>query len=237
MKSLSCRRPRPAPRTVGGPRGHVSMFPQRVGTRPAGCRALPPTIFFFVGQLHRVDHQPPRVACCRRRQFSARHLGGARRRQGGAHRQRAPSSPADRAPPPTDPVQDGGLLGPRCSLRAWPAFRAFRRRRRPSAGRFRRLSAPASPGIFTAISLWILVLFLIYVTASEFIQLFGPAEMRRLLFASRPSELQLNRRPPPGCCAWAGSRTNMRSTSFTAQGALCTSSWSKLLSVSRAGKP
>jgi len=29
---------------------------------------------------------------------------------------------------------------------------------------------------------------------SEFIQLFGPAEMRRLLFASRPSELQLNKR-------------------------------------------
>ena len=47
---------------------------------------------------------------------------------------------------------------------------------------------------FLAISLWILVLFLIYVTASEFTQLFGPAEMRRLLFASRPSELQLNRR-------------------------------------------
>jgi hypothetical protein len=47
---------------------------------------------------------------------------------------------------------------------------------------------------FTAISLWILVLFLIYVTASEFTQLFGPAEMRKLLFAYRPSELQLNRR-------------------------------------------
>src|SRR5262249_50844333 len=47
---------------------------------------------------------------------------------------------------------------------------------------------------FVAISLWILVLFLIYVTASEFSQLFGPAEMRRLLFAYRPSELQLNRR-------------------------------------------
>jgi len=47
---------------------------------------------------------------------------------------------------------------------------------------------------FTAISLWILVLFLIYETASEFIQLFGPAEMRRLLFMYRPSELQLNRR-------------------------------------------
>src|SRR5215813_4329780 len=47
---------------------------------------------------------------------------------------------------------------------------------------------------FSAISLWILVLFLIYVTASEFTQLLGPAEMRRLLFAYRPSELQLNRR-------------------------------------------
>ena len=47
---------------------------------------------------------------------------------------------------------------------------------------------------FIAISLWIFVLFLIYVTALEFSQLFGPAEMRRLLFAYRPSELQLNRR-------------------------------------------
>jgi hypothetical protein len=47
---------------------------------------------------------------------------------------------------------------------------------------------------FIAISLWIFVLFLIYVTASEFSQLLGPAEMRRLLFAYRPSELQLNKR-------------------------------------------
>jgi hypothetical protein len=47
---------------------------------------------------------------------------------------------------------------------------------------------------FVAISLWIFVLFLIYVAASEFSQLFGPAEMRRLLFTHRPSELQLNRR-------------------------------------------
>ena len=47
---------------------------------------------------------------------------------------------------------------------------------------------------FTAISLWIFVLFLIYVTASEFAQLVGPAEMRRLLFTYRPSELQLGRR-------------------------------------------
>jgi hypothetical protein len=47
---------------------------------------------------------------------------------------------------------------------------------------------------FSAISLWILVLFLSYVTASEFGHLFGPGELRRLFFTSRPSELQLNRR-------------------------------------------
>jgi hypothetical protein len=47
---------------------------------------------------------------------------------------------------------------------------------------------------FSAVSLWILVLFLIYVTASEMSRLFGPGELRRLFFTSRPSELQLNRR-------------------------------------------
>jgi hypothetical protein len=47
---------------------------------------------------------------------------------------------------------------------------------------------------FSAISLWLFVLFLIYVTGSEFSHLFGPSEMRRLLFTRRPSELQLNRR-------------------------------------------
>ncbi len=47
---------------------------------------------------------------------------------------------------------------------------------------------------FSAISLWILILFLIYVTATEFGRLFGPGELRRLFFTSRPSELQLNRR-------------------------------------------
>ncbi len=47
---------------------------------------------------------------------------------------------------------------------------------------------------FVAISLWILVLFFIYVTVTEFIQLFGRTEMGRLFFTSRPSELQLNRR-------------------------------------------
>jgi hypothetical protein len=47
---------------------------------------------------------------------------------------------------------------------------------------------------FTAISIWVFVLFLIYVTASEFSRLFGPGEMRRLLFTYRPSELRLDRR-------------------------------------------
>ena len=47
---------------------------------------------------------------------------------------------------------------------------------------------------FLAISLWILVLFLIYVTAGEFSHLFGAGEMPRLFFTYRPSELQLNRR-------------------------------------------
>lgn len=47
---------------------------------------------------------------------------------------------------------------------------------------------------FLAISLWILFLFLIYETASEFTQLFGRGEMIRLFFTSRPTELQLNRR-------------------------------------------
>jgi hypothetical protein len=47
---------------------------------------------------------------------------------------------------------------------------------------------------FCAISLWIFVLFLIYVTVSEFSQLFGPGELRRLFLTYRPTELQLNRR-------------------------------------------
>ena len=47
---------------------------------------------------------------------------------------------------------------------------------------------------FLAVQLWILVLFLIYVTASEFNRLFGHGELSRILFTYRPSELQLNRR-------------------------------------------
>jgi len=34
----------------------------------------------------------------------------------------------------------------------------------------------------------------IYVTATEFSRLFGPGEIPRLFFTTRPSELQLNRR-------------------------------------------
>jgi hypothetical protein len=47
---------------------------------------------------------------------------------------------------------------------------------------------------FAAINLWIMVLFLIYVTASEVARLFGRGELWRLFFTSRPTELQLNRR-------------------------------------------
>jgi hypothetical protein len=47
---------------------------------------------------------------------------------------------------------------------------------------------------FLAINLWVMVLFLIYVTASEVAHLFGPGELWRLFFTSRPTELQLNRR-------------------------------------------
>jgi hypothetical protein len=47
---------------------------------------------------------------------------------------------------------------------------------------------------FLAISLWLLVLFFIYVTILEFSQLFGQGEIRRLMFTARPSDLQLTRR-------------------------------------------
>jgi hypothetical protein len=47
---------------------------------------------------------------------------------------------------------------------------------------------------FSAVPLWIFVLFLTYVTASEVSHLFGRGELRRLFFTSRSTELQLNRR-------------------------------------------
>jgi hypothetical protein len=47
---------------------------------------------------------------------------------------------------------------------------------------------------FIAVQLWIVVLFLIYVTASELNHLFGERELWHLMFTSRPDELPLNRR-------------------------------------------
>jgi hypothetical protein len=47
---------------------------------------------------------------------------------------------------------------------------------------------------FIAIQLWIFVLFLIYVTATELNHLFGEGELWHILLTSRPSELPLNRR-------------------------------------------
>jgi hypothetical protein len=47
---------------------------------------------------------------------------------------------------------------------------------------------------FLAINLWICILFLIYVTASEVAHLFGRKALWWIFFTSRPTELQLNRR-------------------------------------------
>jgi hypothetical protein len=47
---------------------------------------------------------------------------------------------------------------------------------------------------FAFIQIWILVLFLVYCTASELNALFGNGELARVLFRSRSTELKLNRR-------------------------------------------
>jgi hypothetical protein len=47
---------------------------------------------------------------------------------------------------------------------------------------------------FTAVQIWISVLFLVYVTGVELANLVGEGELRRLLFSRRPSKLQLSRR-------------------------------------------
>jgi hypothetical protein len=47
---------------------------------------------------------------------------------------------------------------------------------------------------FAAIQIWIFVLFLTYVTASELNQLFGHGELRRIFVTHQSSELQLSRR-------------------------------------------
>ena len=86
---------------------------------------------------------------------------------------------------PTDPVQDRVLLGRRvfrAPARAFCAFLRSRAIRRAISSAY--LITTFSWHRFSAISLWILVLFLIYVTASEFSHLFGPGEMRRLFFTS-----------------------------------------------------
>lgn len=47
---------------------------------------------------------------------------------------------------------------------------------------------------FSAIQIWIFVLFLIYVTAAELNDLFGHGELRRIFFTRRSSELKTTRR-------------------------------------------
>jgi hypothetical protein len=47
---------------------------------------------------------------------------------------------------------------------------------------------------FVAVQIWIIVLFLAYVTASELNALLGHGELARLFFASHPSDLRLARR-------------------------------------------
>jgi hypothetical protein len=47
---------------------------------------------------------------------------------------------------------------------------------------------------FTAVQIWISVLFLMYVAGVELANLVGEGELRRLLFSRRPSKLQLSRR-------------------------------------------
>lgn len=47
---------------------------------------------------------------------------------------------------------------------------------------------------FIAVQLWIVVLFLVYVTAHELNHLFGEGELWHLLVTSRPTDLPLNRR-------------------------------------------
>lgn len=47
---------------------------------------------------------------------------------------------------------------------------------------------------FAAIQIWLFVLFLIYVTATELNLLFGQGELVKIFFTRRSSELKLNRR-------------------------------------------
>lgn len=64
----------------------------------------------------------------------------------------------------------------------------------PVSGFLPHMAATFSWDRFAAIQIWILVLFLVYVTASELNHLFGEGELWHILCTSRPSELPLNRR-------------------------------------------
>lgn len=87
---------------------------------------------------------------------------------------------------------------------------------------------------FSAISLWILVLFLIYVMASEVSHLFGPGELRRLFFTSRPSELRsIGGIGSVSSPSSAGSWTPTQSRNSATRPALRTARWSRSCSGSR----
>src|SRR5262249_52559716 len=95
---------------------------------------------------------------------------------------------------PTNLIQDSILLGPRVFTHLIERFVHFLLVGNPPREFGSYLATTFSWHRFWAVSLWIFVLFLIYVTASEFSHLFGPGEMRRLLFPCGPWELHLNRR-------------------------------------------
>ena len=59
---------------------------------------------------------------------------------------------------------------------------------------FERLIGTFSWSHFTAVQLWIFVLFLIYITASELNQLLGDGELFKVFFTRRSSELKSTRR-------------------------------------------
>jgi hypothetical protein len=159
---------------------------------------LPPTIFFFVGfnlilftrWMTLQEHGIPFT------NFFARDARGAAGRQGGAGgRQPALHAPLRRrAADPADPVQVRDLLGVRLRVphrRGALPLPARRRRARRLPGF---LDAHFSWPRFLAIQIWLMVLFLVYVTAHELNTLFGDGELARLFLRWHSSEAKLTRR-------------------------------------------
>jgi hypothetical protein len=158
---------------------------------------LPPVIF-FPGRVQpdRTDDEfDPRRLLRRRRQLHDRHYCCACRGQSGAGRRCDAFSRYDRAP----------LLEPILFKTVVYWVFAFIARllealveflmQGHSLGEFLpHLVSTFSWHRFAAIQIWIFVLFLICVTASELNELFGQGELRRIFLTHRPSELQLNRR-------------------------------------------